>query len=144
MDTSKEYIQMCREAEEMQRYYDIHLNNIYNWFYVEPLKQILMLEYLNRTAVNWLSFGQGFRSFQRTECTWLPRQDQLQEMISTDLNELVTVFFDEIKWGEHGNMISKNPMYIIGLKSMEQLWLAFVMKKKYNKTWNGTIWIEEE
>jgi len=24
---------------------------------------------------------------------------------------------------------------------MEQLWLAFVMKEKHNKTWNGKDWI---
>lgn len=26
--------------------------------------------------------------------------------------------------------------------SMEQLWLAFVMKEKYNKTWDGNEWKE--
>jgi len=28
--------------------------------------------------------------------------------------------------------------------SMEQLWLAFVMKEKYNKIWNGENWIKEK
>lgn len=26
-------------------------------------------------------------------------------------------------------------------KTMEQLWLAFVMKECFNKTWNGKQWI---
>ena len=30
--------------------------------------------------------------------------------------------------------------YFEPLNSMEQLWLAFVMKEKYNKTWNGEEW----
>lgn len=26
---------------------------------------------------------------------------------------------------------------------MEQLWLAFVLKKKYNKVWDGKEWVEK-
>ena len=49
-----------------------------------------------------------------------------------------------MKWDLRGNLISKNLLYIIDLKSMEQLWLAFVMKEKYEKTWDGTNWIENK
>ena len=31
--------------------------------------------------------------------------------------------------------------HLTSKSSMEQLWLAFVMKSKYNKTWNGEDWI---
>ena len=27
--------------------------------------------------------------------------------------------------------------------TQEQLWLAFIMKEKYNKVWNGEDWIKE-
>ena len=58
------------------------------------------------------------------------RQDQLQEMFgynkrSLRLIEMFSDFaFDNIKH----------------FKSYEQLWLAFVMKEKYNKVWNGYDW----
>ena len=68
---------------------------------------------------------------------WLPRQDQLQEMI--------------ISFG-HGH---QNSGILIGVSSfsykyrydngsMEQLWLAFVMKEKYQKTWNGKEWVKNQ
>ena len=28
--------------------------------------------------------------------------------------------------------------------SMEQLWMAFYMKEKYNKVWNGEKWITKD
>ncbi len=73
-----------------------------------------------------------------------PRQDQLQEMtestfeyVHPDTNRpsvwsVLTVFW---KWSleeySHDSEIT----------SMEQLWFAFVMKEKFNKTWNGSEWI---
>ena len=68
-------------------------------------------------------------------------QDQLQGII---LKEELSVFdlsrrfnhfcdFDNYKYKEY------NP-YTCRLNSMEQLWLAFVMKEKYNKIWNGEKW----
>lgn len=73
----------------------------------------------------------------------LERQDQLQEMIAPVLSE------------KHG--ISVTPMLTLGFlvqwlgeqakadgsTSMEQLWLAFVMKEKDGKVWTGTEWKED-
>ena len=70
------------------------------------------------------------------ECIWLPRQDQLQEMVIPepfrDWRNVLSFFDDFIDWDnldEYG--------------SMEQLWLAFVMKEKYNKVWDGEKWVED-
>ncbi len=68
------------------------------------------------------------------EATQLERQDQLQEMV--------------IHFG-HGH---SNGGILVGLSmfsqeygynetSMEQLWLAFVMKEKYSKVWDGKDWV---
>jgi len=63
---------------------------------------------------------------------WLPRQDQLQEMIKSisafgRLKRFYRfVYFEENRRHEW---------------SMEQLWLAFVMKEKYEKVWDGTEWV---
>jgi len=61
---------------------------------------------------------------------WLPRQDQLQEMFNDNINYTIQIQgFGEI-------------LEFYGCQSWEQLWLAFVMKEKYNKTWNGEEWVE--
>ncbi len=65
---------------------------------------------------------------------WLPTQSQLQEMI--------------IKHGHHNSgilfgLMQFSDKYSYNDKSMEQLWLAFVMKEKYNKVWNGEDWVKD-
>ena len=74
---------------------------------------------------------------------WLPRQDQLQEMVggfnllgfwqkffvSSDYVVETEVGYELPKWAHHCD-------------SWEQLWLSFVMKEKFNKIWsNGESWI---
>lgn len=75
------------------------------------------------------------------ESCQLERQDQLQEMLGECVKSF-RLFVDKIGY--------KNPDYdvlwaIVGyyeeFTSMEQLWLAFVMKEKFNKTWNGSDWV---
>ncbi len=79
---------------------------------------------------------------------WLPRQDQLQEMLSgikdrkTGLRlRLVTAFYVWLKEGETGE---GDDLYFasreLDYNSMEQLWLAFVMKEKHNKVWVNNKW----
>ncbi len=69
---------------------------------------------------------------------WLPRQDQLQEMIVKAYGNCRwhKVFSSFLNWYGDVN--------IVQIESMEQLWLAFVMKEKYQKTWSGKDWIKEK
>ena len=66
---------------------------------------------------------------------WLPRQDQLQEMVEwkrlEQLQDTFIGFDNRQPWA--GKADSTPP-------SMEQLWLAFVMKEKHDKTWDGDKW----
>jgi len=64
------------------------------------------------------------------ERIWLPRQDELQEIwLEAFPNELILVrFFD---WWNNLGYSDAN-----SLDSMEQLWLAFVMKENYTKVWD--------
>ena len=99
---------------------------------------------------------EGFARFDRTKNV----QDQLQEIYTSFSNE--NILNDEyaplssIELAENFNMWLEtftkkepyswfnNPTDIRGWvsPSMEQLWLAFVMKKRYSKVWNGKDWIE--
>jgi hypothetical protein len=77
---------------------------------------------------------------------WIPRQDQLQEMIG-EFPRNFERFADEA--GQNAFDYSQEEMgdyqiYDTGCTSMEQRWLAFVMKEKYQKTWNGENWINAQ
>ncbi len=66
-----------------------------------------------------------------TKSTWLPRQDQLQEMVDwTWIIQLHHLYKD----------CNDNPQYWGQFASWEQLWLAFVMKEKFSKVWAGKEW----
>ena len=74
---------------------------------------------------------------------WLPTQSQLQKMVSRNEQENGTSLSMRL-WEWIMNYDGSSPIYTskhFELWSMEQLWLAFVMKEKYNKVWNGEEWI---
>ena len=95
-----------------------------------------------------------------TRQIWLPRQDQLQEMVAGEPYE--TMLHGGISIQEKSDFISNLPgilffaydwefsesslllTYKQPFQSMEQLWLAFVMKEKHGKVWDGEGWIKEE
>ena len=66
---------------------------------------------------------------------WLPRQDQLQEMLRWEIEGqkdilLITAFYN---FANNDNSLGKNPTW-------EQLWLAFCMSEKFNLKWTGSEW----
>ena len=67
-------------------------------------------------------------------CIWLPRQDDLQKMVERKSMYGIGLIYDLRKFLE-----GAKGQYVFDY-SMEQLWLVFVMKKKYNKTWDGEKW----
>ena len=71
---------------------------------------------------------------------WLPRQDQLQEMIVTDFgcNEAFNTYYLLDGFYKFLNL----PKSAVELNSMERLWLAFVMNELHNLRWDGE-WKEE-
>ena len=124
MDTSETYIKMCERAEEIQK----HI------FDPEDTTKCICggLETLGSFHLFYDVFA-----LKPTHTVWLPRQDQLQEMIPLivegqtgypEVSAAVLNKFLTFQW---------NGFY----KSMEQLWLAFVMKEKCNKIWDGEAWI---
>lgn len=68
---------------------------------------------------------------------WLPRQDQLQALAGFNprSTEAITKAIYEFRISDYGCLFAFEA-------TMEQLWLAFVMKEKQDKVWNGTKWGE--
>ncbi len=115
MDTSPEYVKMCHRAIELRWYKDLE-DRERDFYAIVP----------DSVEGN----------------VWLPRQDQLQEMVEPKPSpRLFAEFMTFLGYdGEHfsgGYPITRPPDF----SSMEQLWLAFVMKEKYGKTWNGEEWV---
>ncbi len=118
MDTSKKYIKMCEKAEEIQRRWE----HIQGDFYFDGANKKVK----NKNTT--------FKLAENYPCIWLPRQDQLQEMIGEEWWKILGDFVDYIT--------SIHP----SVESFEQLWLAFVMWEKYQKVWNDRRgeWVKKE
>jgi len=114
MDTSPEYVKMCDKATEIQQY--------------------------KRFGP---TYGQEEKDYyiKCKEDVWLPRQDQLQEMIGGEPDILITKL---INWMQNNQRFYKSghikKLYPTG--SFEQLWLAYAMDRKYHKRWNGEEWVK--
>ena len=106
MDTSERYIKMCVKAEEIQKLDKDEDNNFYEY---SPYPNC---------------HGHHMP-------VWLPRQDQLQEMVVKEEEVPNKLSYRFALW----TLFSGNKF-----TSMEQLWLAFVMKEKFNKIWGGEKW----
>ena len=162
MDTSETYIKMCEKAEEIQKrwrtaayqeqgdgygslisYFDEANKrqrlDMFLGFYTfdgKPTTQIISLP--SRYSIAQTYAGLIWQH-DLTKVVWLPRQDQLQEMVGGFEAGM-------IDWWHWRNAVyphMQNPhTKEWRFNSFEQLWLAFVMKEKYGKVWNGEEWVK--
>ncbi len=127
MDTSETYIKMC-DCPEIQL--QIPISRDWGNPYYEPRNFIADRK---RGSLFNEDDGYYYPTADKDAIVWLPRQDQLQEMVeSTCPVDLLTRFQRWVAFDEEDSPDD----------SMEQLWLAFVMKEKHNKIWNGEVWDE--
>lgn len=160
MDTTENNVVICEKAEEIRKKCKYEEGDV---FYT-PFKYndesggsqasqnlITMLKNIGgRRYYGYAMKSYGFevgsvfsedphgRLYKLEDVVWLPRQDQLQEMIVKVVDyettaELEGKFHKFLVWLDEWDFAS-----------MEQLWLAFVMKEKYNKSWNGKEWVEND
>ena len=67
----------------------------------------------------------------------IPHQDQLQKMCDLETNQEIYYSTDHYWITERGEEASGDD--VCG-RTWEQLWLAFVMKEKFNKVWKDGKW----
>ena len=84
--------------------------------------------------------------YDKEEMVWLPRQDQLQELMNVEGKSL-NVIYDfnyEILYSYPDDIIEHEDIhlktYYLQFDTMEQLWLAYIMKSKFNKLWKDSKW----
>lgn len=133
MDTSETYIKMCQQATEIQAAWvpqpgDYCIGNEYEGFIQFGTPAIGDCP----AGITW--DNENNHSEPRADVICLFRQDQLQEMYGQFGLQSMCAALYNFSTSAVGSTIT-----IAG--SMEQLWLAFVMWEKYNKTWNGEDWV---
>ena len=89
---------------------------------------------------------------------WLPRQDQLQEMVLEHCKQLYPNYDEDGKVTGYNygilNLLNSFNGFMYDferaedskgrLNSLEQLWLAFLMRVKFEKSWNGKEWVKDD
>lgn len=149
MDTSPEYIKMCKRAYEIQEFakdLPMHENDgeyvcAYEGTrsFCPKCKTWVHVDYCGwcgkkkkeEDAV-FLTYRNQIPPIDKFGYIWLPRQDQLQEILYADRNENGKTYYMLVE--AHAFVIHGKDN---GLWSMEQLWLAFVMYRKFDKVWDG-------
>ncbi len=136
VDRSEVYIGMCRAAEDVQELWrpahgDFYLDEdgrVTCW--VEPGPDQRRGGFLVRRE------GAVIRM---SRYVWLPRQDQLIELAQEPgrrFERTTQVFFD---WVKAPYTDGKSPPSE-EFASLEQLWLGFVMQRKFFRRWDGSAW----
>ena len=141
MDISKDYILMCSKATEIQNMrswtiltesYNLESNDFYFGFHPLTEQDEVIYESLST-----------FR--QHNIKAWIPRQDQLQDMVKGKVMNKLRKFFEFVNSSTilfHVNYLDDT---LEQFTSMEQLWLSYVMKENYNKIWDSEKqdWIKQ-
>lgn len=129
MDTSEIFIKMC-DCEEIQKFRACEEKDYPDrtkWedgdFYYIPRQNIVYLAYPSGEDPPPPMFNP----------MWLPRQDQIQEMMGEPQNcrYLLKRLNEWAVDHTYGWMLNA---------SMEQLWLAFYMHEKHGRVWDGEKW----
>jgi hypothetical protein len=127
MDKSSHYIKMCESTKVIQKQWKPEFGDFFvsmSLGLTSPCQPIISdLE----KKVSYL---------KSIKAAWLPRQDQLQEMV---LDNYATpwdlaIAFSNVLMGENASYFEK-------FDSMEKLWFAFIMLEKYKKKWNDGEWV---
>ena len=136
MDTSKQYIKMCKEAIEVQKRWAI------SPYLGDETPDGMICELLEcYDDDTWqVKTNRDYCEPYTRDLVWMPRIDQLQAMVLKKGSPAISAFscrfahlVDMRDWWD-----GINPDIMAQYLTVEQLWLAFVMHKKYKKQWDNT------
>ena len=127
MDKSSVYIKMCESAKVIQKQWAPDLGDFF----------VSMSSGRTSPGLTLVSELEKKVSYLKTiKAVWLPRQDQLQEMV---IDKYATpwdlaIAFSNVLMGDKAS-------YFDDFDSMEKLWLSFIMLEKYKKKWIEGKWV---
>jgi len=137
MDTTNEYIKMCKEAKDIQDKWEHDEGDFYAAG-EHTCKDFTYPELVNGIIGDENPFNHKCACCERNyyaEIWWLPRQDQLQDMLSVVCIRKWAVYYERFI-----NVYMKDPD--CAFRSTEQAGLGFVMEDIYGKVWNGETWVK--
>ena len=160
MDFSETYVKMCEKATEIQEY----LKTGFGLFTLHILPEAInvLTNWQNKFKGNYARHDLALDHSGNywlippviAQCIWLPRQDQLQEMLRSRTAGILRypqLVVALSRWLEANDYLETIPAFAkfseatsCPFFSMEQLWLAFVMKELYQKVWSGTEWTKKD
>lgn len=131
MDISKEYIQMCEAAEEIQ--------------IAMPNNDVVLTSAGQHETMVFADIKKSFGEdkieggyIRKAKSTWLPRQDQLQEILSKKYHSMdgqCEVF----SWVLQRSRLTNSHNTTFGFNNtFEKVWLMTVMREVYGKIWVAT------
>jgi hypothetical protein len=127
MDKSSQYIKMCESAKVIQKQWKPEFGDFF-------VSMSLGLTSPCQPIANDLEKKVSY--LKTINAVWLPRQDQLQEMViekyATPWD--LTIAFSNV-------LMADNGPYFDNFDSMEKLWLAFIMFEKHKKKWKDGKWV---
>jgi len=134
---TENYIKMCEQAEEIQKLCQYGQGD---WFINVAHEFEVIPDWATEHMKEWYKYYYH---------KWLPTQEQLQEMLTMDTNYAKEynkktgaifcgfyIFLDMMDWVR--NWLEKPTK--INCNSLNEMWLSYVMYKKYNKFWTGEKW----
>ena len=140
MDTSEEYIKMCRRLPK-EVHGDIIDGDFYYWKLTSQEDGTIHISYTEIFEDYIVHHPEQWDYLNGREIIKLYRQDQLQDMVATYLNRKSHgVLYDFIDWMED---LSTSDTRDHRDYSIEQLWLVYVMHEVYVKQWNDKDWVVE-
>ena len=139
---TKNYIKMCEMAEEIQKSWNPKFRDYCREKEYEDLMlitQIIENHDIRCFGYRYRRTGYGAERYLKNGLTWLPTQEQLQEIVDCNWYKV----FGEFLWW-HSNSDENAEEFASIFYSFNEVWLAFVMKEKYHKTWTGEKWVKAE
>lgn len=144
MDKSEKYIEMCRETWKYLKR-EVELDDVVAYRYTYEGYIGEGVDYFFHIAEKWMIK----EDCEDTYIFIVWKQDQLQGMLDEkDPMDSLQTFYEELYF-EPEMMSEKRPSgywlpkrYYEQFDSMEQLRLAFMMKRKFSKEWQNDQWIK--
>jgi len=165
MDISKEYILMCRQSKEMQKNYNPVHGDFVFYMGSTDIEDMVVCggpEHMGSDSLHpWTHYCNCFDTpmdelmkSKEHPTVWLPRQDQLQDMLEDCLGLLFWDLCNEPEgWLCMGRDVGEQTIYPRKenfikeedmSKTAEQALLKMLMSQEYDKKWNGKGWVKED
>jgi len=148
---TEDFIKQCEKAGETQKAWKPKAGN---YILLETNRQIYLISSIEQAqnkkiVIFYSNINNGndswcYEEFFKKNFTWLPTQEQLQEMMGIKNGVDFEGFIVDICIIPYGMEFNGLEDYYKKSNSVNELMLKYVMKEKYNKVWNGEDWIKED